>query len=258
MTCREFENAAGTLALRELTQMQDDQLLSHAGGCQKCAAWLSEQQEITASMRALQARTARCEAGPELEQRLLRKFRQARSEAPQIELAKGFTPIAFRLSRFFEVGAYVAVAAAIVVGLFLGIHLLEERSTKARMQGQSRQARATPVPSTVATERLPAHEIVPATHNSGASAGKREVASGRMEPTEVTNATSASTDASQASGDPDYVALMFCDPLSCSTDTQVVRMELPRATASDRDGQPLVADVVVGYDGVVRAMRIVN
>ena len=51
---------------------------------------------------------------------------------------------------------------------------------------------------------------------------------------------------------------MFCDPLSCSSDAQVVRMELPAAGANDRDAQPQVADVVVGYDGVVRAMRIVN
>ncbi len=52
---------------------------------------------------------------------------------------------------------------------------------------------------------------------------------------------------------------MFCDPLICSSDAQVVRMELPATgAASDRNAQTQVADVVVGYDGVVRAMRIVN
>ena len=63
----------------------------------------------------------------------------------------------------------------------------------------------------------------------------------------------------QNNEDPGYVSLMFCDPLSCGSDAQVVRMELPAAGATtDHDAQPLVADVVVGYDGVVRAMRIVN
>ena len=38
---------------------------------------------------------------------------------------------------------------------------------------------------------------------------------------------------SQDSDDPDYVALMFCDPLSCSSDAEVVRMELPAV----RDGE---------------------
>ena len=51
---------------------------------------------------------------------------------------------------------------------------------------------------------------------------------------------------------------MFCDPLICSSDAQVVRMELPVAGGSDRDAQTQVADVVVGDDGLVRAMRIVN
>ena len=55
---------------------------------------------------------------------------------------------------------------------------------------------------------------------------------------------------------------MFCDPLSCSSDTQVVRMELPSpgmtGSGSEQDAQMRIADVVVGYDGVVRAVRIVN
>ena len=53
-----------------------------------------------------------------------------------------------------------------------------------------------------------------------------------------------------------YVPLMFCDPLSCSAETQVVRMELPPPVGLD--SQPQLADVVVGYDGVVRAVRMVN
>jgi hypothetical protein len=61
----------------------------------------------------------------------------------------------------------------------------------------------------------------------------------------------------QSDADSEYVALMFCDPLSCSSDSQVVRMELP-ANGAGQNSQPAVADLVVGYDGVVRAVRIVN
>jgi len=53
---------------------------------------------------------------------------------------------------------------------------------------------------------------------------------------------------------------MLCDPLICSGDEQVVRMELP-ATAAGADGssgRSVIADVVIGEDGLVRAMRIVN
>jgi hypothetical protein len=58
-----------------------------------------------------------------------------------------------------------------------------------------------------------------------------------------------------------FVALMFCDPLICSGEEQVIRMELPGTASASGEGdssQPVLADVVVGDDGLVRAMRIVN
>jgi hypothetical protein len=58
-----------------------------------------------------------------------------------------------------------------------------------------------------------------------------------------------------------FVALMLCDPLICSGDEQVIRMELPTTGGTSVDGtvnQTVIADVVIGDDGLVRAMRIVN
>src|ERR1019366_4820354 len=123
MTCREFEHRTTALTLWELSQAQDQQILDHAGECQKCAAWLQRQRTLAATMQTLQARTAACAAGPDVERALLRVFRQGASQPVQPEMAHRFTPIAMRLSRFFEVGAYVAVGAAIVVALFLGVRL---------------------------------------------------------------------------------------------------------------------------------------
>jgi hypothetical protein len=54
-----------------------------------------------------------------------------------------------------------------------------------------------------------------------------------------------------------YTPLMLCDPLSCSGDEQVVRLELP-ATGADGSTQSQMADVIVGDDGLVRAIRIVQ
>jgi hypothetical protein len=51
---------------------------------------------------------------------------------------------------------------------------------------------------------------------------------------------------------------MFCDPLICSGEEEVIRMELPGSASSADGSQPVVADVIVGEDGLVRAMRIVN
>ena len=253
MTCREFEHRATSLTLWELSQAQDQPILDHASACQKCASWLQQQRTLAASDANAASRTAACAAGPDVELALLRAFRQAPSRAIQPEMENGFTPIAMRLSRFFEVGAYVAVAAAILVGLFLGVHLLEKRSVNLPVQSQVAQPSAS-LPSVVA-ESKPQQQPAAVSRSSANRLRTRHVRSASQSSQDIAEPSQTSTDA-------DYVALMFCDPLSCSSDTQVVRMELPSpgnaGSGSEQDAQMRIADVVVGYDGVVRAVRIVN
>ena len=252
MTCREFKHAAASLTLWELARSRDG-ILDHAGKCSQCAVWLDQQRTLAVGMQALQARTKRREAGPHVERALLQVFRQEAFETTQPAVALRSAPVAFRLSRFFEFGAYVAAAAAIVVGLFLGVRLLQQRSVRAPAQSQ---VNTTPVRTTQAAANVMPEQAAPMMPQQPGPAGKRRTTvhtvsrSGGPDP-------SADVSTSQNS-DEDYVALMFCDPLICSSDAQVVRMELPVAGASDRDGQTQVADVVVGDDGLVRAMRFVN
>ncbi len=256
MTCREFEHRATALTLWELSQAQDQQILDHAGGCQKCAAWLQQQRMLAATMQTLQARSAACAAGPDVERALLRVFRQGDSQPVQPETAHRFTPIAMRLSRFFEVGAYVAVGAAIVVALFLGVRLLEQRSMNVPVKSEVAQPSIT-APSVVAGDsEFQPHSQVRAVSRSNVN---------RPPTRHAQSASRPSPDAiepSQTSADAGYIALMLCDPLSCSSDTQVVRMELPSpemtGSGGAQDAQMRIADVIVGYDGVVRAVRMVN
>ncbi len=256
MTCREFEHRASSLTLWELSRAQDPQVLGHAGECQKCAGWLQQQRMLAATMQTLQARTASCEAGPDAERALLRAFRQAPSETLPPEMARRVSPIAFSLSRFFEVGAYVAVGAAIVVALFLGVRLLEQRSVSMPVKSQVAQ------PS-VDVPRVVANESVSHVHQRQLTAAQNNADQPRTRRVQSASKSSLDTaEPSQAGADAGYVALMFCDPLSCSSDTQVVRMELPSPGIAGAGGEPdtkmRIADVVVGYDGVVRAVRIVN
>jgi hypothetical protein len=257
MTCREFEHRATSLTLWELTRAQDQQILAHAGACQRCAAWLQQQRMLATTMQTLQARTAACAAGPEVERALLRVFRQGASQPVQPERAHRFTAVAMRLSRFFEVGAYVTVGAAIVVALFLGARLLERRSVNMPVKSQVAQP-AVSEPSVV----------VAADSESQPHPQARAVSRSNVNRSPIRRVQSASqpspdaTEPSQTGADAGYIALMLCDPLSCSSDTQVVRMELPSPDTTGpgggQDAQMRIADVIVGYDGVVRAVRIVN
>ena len=255
MTCRDFKHSAASLTLWELFHPGDEQLLKHAEECPKCGVWLDRQHMLAASMQTLQARTAGRQAGPQVERALLRMFRQAPFEATHRVAAHRSAPMAFRLSRFFEVGAYAALAAAIVVGLFLGVRLLEQRSMKGPVQSQVSPAATQ---QTQAATNITRSEVAPPSHQPPVLSAKRRAVSQPAETPHAAKAISADAGASQTY-DPGYVALMFCDPLICSTDAEVIRMELPVTGATaDRDAPTQLADVIVGYDGVVRAMRIVN
>lgn len=279
MTCREFKHSAAALTLWELSRAhshshshsKDEPILTHADECEACGTWLRKQRSLAASMRTLQAQSAGLEAGPHVERTLLQEFRRTAAARALVPAAMprhfesnqpnavSFTPIAMRLSRFFEIGAYAAVAAAMVVGLFLGVQLLQHRSRTMPAQVASAPASVAPV-----VQKPLAVEPREVVKRSGSSTGERPVqARGRVQrqPSPAANdaagaAQSGIAEASQTIAEEGYVPLMFCDPLSCSSDLQVVRMELP--SPAGQDAQPQIADVVVGYDGVVRAMRIVN
>ena len=267
MTCRDFRRTATSLTLWELSRSGDKQLLEHAGTCARCGAWLENQQMLAGSMQALQAHTAGREAGPHVERTLLRAFRQETLKRTEPVAAFRSAPSAFRLGRFLQWGAYAAVAAAIAVGMFLGARLLERPSAVSSQQSAGSnqqsaisatapmQSRSAAAVSTAPVQQ--AQTVGTATQPPEAVSSKREVAAHPVSQRGSTQRPSVAA-ASQTSDDADYVALMFCDPLICSSEAQVVRMELPVAGATDHDAQTQVADVIVGDDGLVRAMRIVN
>jgi len=226
----------------------------------KAGGWLQNQRSVAASLHTLQAQTAAMEAGPRVERTLLRAFRQTAAEnAPQPVVARVSAPTAFRLSHFFEIGAYVAVAAAIIVSVFLGVRLLQHSSRTVPVQSRVTPASTRPLMQkpAVAAQGDSSKVASGVTHERVTSAVRSR--SQRSDSAGVAAATvqTVAADEAQTDADADYVALMFCDPLSCSSDSQVVRMELP-ANGVEQNSQPPVAELVVGYDGVVRAVRIVN
>jgi hypothetical protein len=282
MTCREFKHYAASLSLPRLAKGEDPQLTGHTEACAGCAAWLQKQRSLNAQLHALRAQTAGREAGPSVERELLRVFRQgtvagttstssARETAagvrgaletlhPHYKAVPRSTPFAVRLSHVFELGAYAAVAAALAIAMFLGVHLLRHNGDSQPTQSKAVPADAVPAVTQPAAET---HEEAAAHNEESAAPRHREVRSAHVaaaslkasKGNEADSGDAATADESQYA-DAGYTALMLCDPLSCASETQVVRMELP--SAAEQGSQPRMADVVVGYDGVVRAVRFVN
>ena len=258
MKCHEFMQAAEALTPSELALMRaEDQAISaHARECASCGRWLESQTLLSSAMQALRDRTRELEAGPSVERALLLAFRDTDFPSQRAVEPEHAAPAAWKLSRIFEFGAYAAVAAALVMAVFLGSRLLHDR----RVQQHPPQAQNKVAPQ--AFGRTPTQTAVDtAMTEITPKAAVMKEAKSRVVSVRVQSSPSALEKAETTASDTDdYVALMLCDPLICSGDEHVVRMELPAATAAtDGSGsQPVLADVVIGEDGQVRAMRIVR
>jgi negative regulator of sigma E activity len=252
MKCHEFMSAAELLTTSQLPLMQTEHpvMSVHTRECPACADWFASQWSLSSALQTLHMDTLERQASPALENTLLQVFR-AYDFHPSVSAApEHAAPAAWKLSRVFELAAYAAVAAAVIVGAFLGLRVLNDRNVSPT---QVQAGKGTPVPvsdeartvvakSSVETPRPENSNLTGYSASSSNSAVRRKHAQSVTEPSEKIVDTNG------------FVSLMLCDPLICSGDEQIIRMELPGTNASG----PVLADVVVGEDGLVRAMRIVN
>ena len=259
MTCRDFMDAAELLTPSQLLRLPagEQPLSAHAGECRSCREWLESHRLLGNALHALSSETAAQQASLHVEQALLQAFRKQDFASQVVVMPERAPSSLWTLSRVFEFGAYAAVAAALAVGVFLGVRVLRDQQNKpAAVQAK---VTAPPAGGSRATANVPKRAAAEQPTTVAVEKDARVVAAQtpvvavkRSVPAKVT----AETSTSETAG---YVPLMLCDPLICSGDEQVIRMELPAGSASDGSaGQPVLADVVIGEDGLVRRMRIVN
>ena len=262
MTCREFIEAAESLNPLQLRLMEtaNQQISTHARECAACGKWLESQKLLGSALQVLRAHTAQRAAGPKVELAVLEAFRTQGFEPVAAVAPDRAAPAAWKLSRFFEVGAYAAVAAALIVGIFLGARMWHDRQARPSQVPVQSAAAPQQINSGVTTladnSKISGNVTTKMARKSANSATASRAAVGPNRPQTANEQSIATTVDRQG-----FVALMFCDPLICSGEEQVIRMELPGSAIGAGEGngsQPVIADVVVGDDGLVRAMRIVN
>lgn len=262
MTCREFMESAEELNLSELLRVgaENDPLTMHGRECSACGNWLYSQHSLAGAMQSLSAATAQRQASSKVEQAVLQAFRTQGFAPKVIETTKPAAAPLWTLSRLFEFGAYAAIAAALIVGVFLGWRIVRDRNEN--MRAQQAQTITTPanVSAPTATAGSNSQNIeqarkpeAPNLKRGDSTAGLRAAAVKQTPQPRVRTVPGAGDGAN-------YVALMLCDPLICSGDEHVIRMELPVTGVSSAEASSgtVLADVVIGEDGLVRGMRIVN
>ena len=254
MNCHEVENIARDLAHgRVMDVALREEALLHAGSCASCAARLADEHALTQGLRMLAQAAESTEAPMRVETSLMAAFRQGHSGEP----APVFASSRVTNRRLVYIGVGVAAVLVIVVLLAL-IASRSHRETNAPQQAAG-SPRTTPDappsrPETGSLARQPSGRERQPNHRmkSSARSNHRAIDQG-LSAGEVEIAT-------------DFFPLVNRESLAEMDGGQVVRVELPRTALMsfglpmnmDRASERIKADVVVGDDGLARAIRFVR
>ena len=219
-------------------ELRDGELIEHAFNCQACKQFAQSQQELANRLNLLRKSVP---AVPEaLNTMVLAAYRR--------EIALPLSATA-TLARRWAAWTSIRWVAATAFSLLLVAALLfrTRHST-----GPTPKPQAAPL--AVASPSKPG--------------GKDIVAAQRPQPGKSAVASSSRIQSKDAVGHagnslpPGFRSLMYCDAISCSGGMEVVRVQLPvtimAATQTSAQQGTVSADILVGEDGLARAIRIVE
>lgn len=252
MNCTLFQSSVSDLARGGVP---DDDLrtaaLDHAKACSLCAARLNHEKALSAGLRAL-ATASRGRAAPsQVEERLLEAFRshgsrrQARFQA-----------------RLAWVGRVIATAGAAAA-----IGLLAFSGSEGPRPGERKAAPPTDLVSRVAGEVTKAGHDASVRTTSSNEAPRNKRRKGVRHGVQRRPETGVSVNpAPQREVVTEFIPVMYGQGLPPNEGGRLIRVQLPRSALwsfglpmnVDRAGSRITADVLVGNDGMARAVRFVQ
>jgi hypothetical protein len=258
MKCDGFEAVIDDLAKSVIMDAAvRDQALLHVASCQRCALRLADERELTAGLRALAVASA-AEAPARIEASLLGAFREQQAALR--------TPLTSR--RATHRWLYVAAGVAALVAIVMLISLTISRTRDSGQQQKPEQAIVTPTAPAQHQEPAPGltKPLAPPEQKPSVNAPAAGAVSRRAKKTGATRGAELSNDATtEAEIVTEFFPLMNRGAGQLDSG-QVVRVELPRSALMsfglpmnmDRADERIKADVVVGNDGLARAIRFVR
>lgn len=260
MNCHDFEAIACELAREQLMDAaQREKALAHSASCARCEARLADGRALTSGLRFVA--TAAKEAAPaRVQAALLVAFRQQQAEAVA-------APPRIARRRWLYAAASVAAIALIVMLLALMASRTQAPTAAPQnainpspaVPGESRSSSAPQQTSLNREKRDLA--IAKATERRRKSAER----SNRVERSKPAGEDPDKT-AENAEIVTDFIPLMNREALAQMDGGQVMRVELPRSAMMsfglpmdmERASERVKADVLVGNDGLARAIRFVR
>jgi len=255
MNCKDVEAVVNDLARDQIMDAGlREAALAHAGSCSGCAIQLDDARSLTGALRWLASADENQEAPARLETLLVSQFREHHTEIPRIPVRSARTAT----QRWLYIAAGIAAAAAIV----MLISLIASRSqNSAPIVPQ--QAVAPPSSNEKQQPALP-HAGLEARHVAVGNPNQRLIATKRPR-VRKPNADSTHPGGEQEIAT-DFIRLVSGESLTGLDNAQLVRVELPRSAMMsfglpmdmDRANERVKADVVMGQDGLARAIRFVR
>lgn len=278
MSCRNFETIITELARGQMLEARvKEEALAHMESCKRCATLFANEQTLTAGLRAVAASTASTEAPMRVEAALLSAFRQGAS-APFVA---AHAPAQTRPLRWLP-WSIAAAAAVLLFSTFALPRLLSNNSRERALAGANNIQPAlpsspiiTPPDSTQGNSGIQptTAEIIPEENTDGVQTFPRPADRRRFmqnagftsRPVRRGNNLTAATNTNEEIAT-EFLPLTYDGNMSQLDDGQVVRVELPRSALqsfglpvnAERVGERVKADVLLGHDGVARAIRFIR
>jgi hypothetical protein len=268
MNCERFQNVASDLARNDIIEANERMsAIAHFEECDRCGQTWADQRALSEGLRAMAAQMNSLEAPAHLEEKLRATFRDRTS----------VRPIQFAPSRRRYWVSAAAAALLIVFGLLVWrahVASLAQPPNEATSNGvaspKSSKPEQSPVVATAGNQRQndsvspkrepPSPKVAKsqrARHSDAAAVAKRPTAA-------AATAVGANTPTTEVTTD--FVALGYGSAMDLQDGGQLVRVELPRSALArfglpvnmDRADERVKADVLVGADGLARAIRFVK
>ena len=271
MNCETFEPAVNDLARGQMMEATlRESALAHAEDCEHCSARLATERALSFSLRALAANDETTGAPARVETLLRAAFRQHQT-APLAPTVAASTARRWRWAQWAAAAAAVVLSVLAIQAFRLGQQpppsqrVFDRVAASPASEGNPGTIAALPAP---APEQIDGRDALPVI-NSPRPVNRQAVAV-NYTPTSrrpVRRQRSAQADgAAQAEIVTDFMPLTYGAELSPNEGGQLVRVELPRSALAslglpmnvERTDERVKADVLLGHDGLARAIRFVR
>jgi hypothetical protein len=249
MNCQEFERTIIDFDRDRLVEASAPaRALEHAGICAQCAARLNREQRMTDGLQALAVEEAAINAPERVRSALRAAFDEQQGAAASPTVLPWF---AHRRPLWGVAAAAILLISAITTALWLREQRAKVDNTEARVINH---------PIRQNTPGKPLEALAGTQRASGTHSPKAVRPSGRSSRRRTTPVKESADNAGE------LFPLTFVAKAGPAEFTQTVRVEISRSMLLsmglpvniDRGEGPIKADIIIGEDGVARAVRIIN